>query len=119
MFSTSSTRAEENPVPISLASARERLLRIRTFGPHNLHEIGQDVSSEETIFSTYNVAGVRVSISDAFAPGNRHCASNTQEADRSTSQCRARAKSADIWYNGRTRVHRLERRGLNVLQYEG
>ncbi|MFL5151427.1 MAG: LVIVD repeat-containing protein [Microvirga sp.] len=65
-------RAPENPVPIStLPSPRERdFCQIGTFGPHNLHENRPgSFQSEETIFATYNVAGVRVfDIKDAFAP---------------------------------------------------
>ena len=65
-------RAPENPVPIStLPTPRERGLRASgTFGPHNLHENRPgSFRSEETIFATYNNAGVRVfDIRDAFAP---------------------------------------------------
>ena len=44
--------------------------RLGTFGPHNLHENRPgSFQSEETIFATYNNAGVRVfDIKDAFAP---------------------------------------------------
>jgi hypothetical protein len=43
---------------------------IGTFGPHNLHENRPgSFQSEETLFATYNNAGVRVfDIRDAFAP---------------------------------------------------
>jgi len=65
-------RAPENPVPIStLPSPRERdFCQIGTFGPHNLHENRPgSFQSEETIFATYNNAGVRVfDVKDAFAP---------------------------------------------------
>src|SRR5436309_2656717 len=65
-------RAPENPVPIStLPTPRERdFCTIGTFGPHNLHENRPgSFQSEETVFATYNTAGVRVfDIKDAFAP---------------------------------------------------
>jgi hypothetical protein len=65
-------RAEENPVPIStLPTPKERdFCSLGTFGPHNLHENrAGSFQSEETIFATYNNAGVRVfDIRDAFAP---------------------------------------------------
>jgi hypothetical protein len=65
-------RAPENPVPIStLPTPSDRdYCTLGTFGPHNLHENrpGSFVS-EDTIFATYNNAGVRVfDIRDAFAP---------------------------------------------------
>lgn len=65
-------RAPENPVPIAtLPTPRERdFCATGTFGPHNLHENRPgSFQSEDTIFATYNVAGVRVfDIRDAFAP---------------------------------------------------
>jgi hypothetical protein len=65
-------RAPENPVPIStLPTPRERdFCSIGTFGPHNLHENRPgSFQSEETVFATYNTAGVRVfDIRDAFVP---------------------------------------------------
>ena len=65
-------RAPENPVPIStLPTPKERdFCALGTFGPHNLHENRPgSFRSEETIFATYNNAGVRVfDIRDAFAP---------------------------------------------------
>jgi len=65
-------REPTNPVPIStLPTPRERdFCTLGTFGPHNLHENRPGSwQSEETIFATYNNAGVRVfDIADAFAP---------------------------------------------------
>lgn len=65
-------RAPENPVPIAtLPTPRERdFCGIGTFGPHNLHENRPgSLQTEDMIFATYNVAGVRVfDIKDAFAP---------------------------------------------------
>jgi hypothetical protein len=65
-------REPGNPVPIStLPTPRERnFCMTGTFGPHNLHENRPgSFQSEDTIFATYNNAGVRVfNIKDAFAP---------------------------------------------------
>src|SRR3984957_3784214 len=65
-------RAEEHPVTIStLPSPKERdFCASGIFGPHNLHENRPGTfQSEETIFATYHVAGLRVfDIKDAFAP---------------------------------------------------
>jgi hypothetical protein len=65
-------RAPENPVPIAtLPTPRERdFCAAGVFGPHNVHENRPgSFQSEETIFATYNNAGVRVfDIRDAFAP---------------------------------------------------
>ena len=65
-------RAPENPVPIStLPTPTDRdYCSAGVFGPHNLHENRPgSFRSEETIFATYNNAGVRVfDIRDAFAP---------------------------------------------------
>src|SRR5580765_2574718 len=68
-------RAPENPVPIatlptpSPPTGRD-FCSVGTFGPHNLHENRPgSFQSEETLFATYNTAGVRVfDIKDAFAP---------------------------------------------------
>jgi hypothetical protein len=65
-------RAPENPVTIgTLPTPQDRdYCGIGTFGPHNLHENRPgSFRSEDTIFSTYNNAGVRVfDIRNAFAP---------------------------------------------------
>jgi len=65
-------RAPENPVPIAtLPTPRDRdYCTLGTFGPHNLHENRPgSMQTEETIFATYNNAGVRIfDIRDAFAP---------------------------------------------------
>ncbi|TMH53887.1 MAG: hypothetical protein E6H53_19115, partial [Betaproteobacteria bacterium] len=65
-------RAPENPVPIAtLPTPRDRdYCSLGTFGPHNLHENRPgSMQSEETIFATYNNAGVRVfDIKDQFSP---------------------------------------------------
>ena len=57
---------QENPVPIStLPTPKERdFCGLGTFGPHNLHENRPGTfRSEETIFATYNDAGVASSTS--------------------------------------------------------
>src|SRR5262249_46352037 len=65
-------RAPENPVPIAtLPTPKDRnYCGIGVFGPHNLHENRPgSFRSEETIFATYNNAGLRVfDIRDQFAP---------------------------------------------------
>lgn len=65
-------RAPEQPVTIAtLPTPKDRdYCAVGTFGPHNLHENRPgSFRSEETIFATYNNAGVRVfDIKDAFAP---------------------------------------------------
>jgi hypothetical protein len=65
-------RAPENPVPIAtLPTPAERdFCGQGVFGPHNLHENRPgSFQSEDTLFATYNNAGVRVfDIRDAFAP---------------------------------------------------
>jgi hypothetical protein len=65
-------RAPEHPVPVATlpSPAEQDFCAIGVFGPHNLHENRPgSFQSEETIFATYNNAGVRVfDIKDAFAP---------------------------------------------------
>jgi hypothetical protein len=66
-------RAPQNPVPISTLPTpndRDYCKSLGTFGPHNVHENRPgSYQSEETIFTTYNNAGVRVfDISNQFAP---------------------------------------------------
>jgi len=65
-------RADTNPVPISTfpTPTGRDFCALGNFGPHNLHENrpGSFVS-EDTIFSTYHDAGVRVfDIRDQYAP---------------------------------------------------
>jgi hypothetical protein len=66
-------RSPENPVPISTLptpSDRDYCASSGTFGPHNMHENRPgSMQTENTIFSTYNNAGVRVfDIRNQFAP---------------------------------------------------
>jgi len=119
-------RAEENPVPIStLPTPKERdFCGAGTFGPHNLHENRPGTfQSEETIFSTYNVAGVRVfDIRDEFAP--REIAYWVPPTPKKLIDPRPNvalaAKAADILVTTDGLVYVSDwNSGLNVLQYEG
>src|SRR5881296_3372397 len=119
-------RAPENPVPIStLPTPRERNFCAKgTFGPHNLHENRPgSFHSEETIFATYNNAGVRVlDIRDPFAP--KEIASWVPPAPKKLIDPRPNvalaAKSADIYVTTDGLLYVSDwNAGLNVLQYEG
>jgi hypothetical protein len=119
-------RAEENPVPIStLPTPKERdFCGYGTFGPHNLHENRPGTfRSEEKIFSTYNVAGVRVfDIQDAFAP--KEIGYWVPPAPKKLIDPRPNvalaAKAADILVTTDGLVYVTDwNAGLNVLQYEG
>jgi len=119
-------RAEENPVPIStLPAPKERdFCGLGTVGPHNLHENRPGTfRSEETIFATYNVAGVRVfDIRDAFAP--KEIAFWVPPPPKKLIDPRPNialaAKAADILVTTDGVVYVTDwNAGLNVLQYEG
>jgi hypothetical protein len=120
-------RAEENPVPISTLPAprdRDYCASGGTFGPHNLHEnrLGS-FQSEETIFATYNNAGVRVfDIKDAFAPREiAHWVPPTPAKliDPRPNVALA-AKTADLLVTTEGLVYVTDwNAGLHVLQYEG
>jgi hypothetical protein len=119
-------RAEENPVSIStLPAPKDRnYCGFGTFGPHNLHENRPGTfRSEETIFATYNVAGVRVfDIRDAFSP--REIAYWVPPAPKKLIDPRPNvalaAKSADILVTTDGFVYVTDwNAGLNVLQYQG
>jgi len=119
-------RAEENPVTIStLPAPKERdFCGFGTFGPHNLHENRPGTfRSEETIFATYNVAGVRVfDIKDAFAP--KEIAYWVPPAPKKLIDPRPKvalaAKAADILVTTDGLVYVSDwNAGLNVQQYEG
>ena len=119
-------RAPENPVPIStLPTPKERnFCALGTFGPHNLHENRPgSFRSEETIFATYNNAGVRVfDIKDAFAP--KEIASWVPPAPKRLIDPRPNvalaAKAADIYVTTDGLMYISDwNAGLNVLQYEG
>jgi hypothetical protein len=119
-------RAPENPVPIAtLPTPAERdYCGLGTFGPHNLHENRPgSFRSEETIFATYNNAGVRVfDLKDAFAP--KELASWIPPAPARLIDPRPNvslaAKSADIFVTTDGLMYVSDwNAGLNVLQYEG
>ena len=95
-----------------------------TFGPHNLHENRPgSFQSEETIFATYNNAGVRVfDISDAFAP--KEIASWVPPAPGKLIDPRPNvalaAKTGDIYVTPDGLMYVSDwNAGLHVLQYEG
>ena len=120
-------RAPQNPVPIAtLPTPRDRNFCAApgTFGPHNLHENRPgSFSSEETIFATYNNAGVRVfDLKDAFVP--KEIAYWVPPAPRKMIDPRPKvslaAKTADLYVMPDGLMFVTDwNAGLNVLQYEG
>jgi hypothetical protein len=95
-----------------------------SFGPHNLHENRPgSFQSEEMLFGTYNVAGVRVfDIRDAFAP--KEIASWVPPTPKKLIDPRPNvalaAKSADIFVTKDGLIYVSDwNAGLNVLQFEG
>ena len=120
-------RSPQNPVPIAtLPTPRERdyCAAPGTFGPHNLHENRPgSLQSEETIFATYNNAGVRVfDIRDAFAP--KEVAYWIPPAPRKMIDPRPKvtqaAKTADIYVQPDGLMYVTDwNAGLNVLEYQG
>jgi len=119
-------RAAENPVTIStLPTPKERNFCSRgTFGPHNLHENRPgSLRSEDTIFATYNNAGVRVfDIRDAFAP--KEIAYWVPPTPDKLIDPRPNvdlaAKSADVYVTTEGMMFVSDwNAGLNVLQFEG
>jgi len=119
-------RAPENPVPIStLPTPKDRdYCGLGTFGPHNLHENRPgSFRSEETIFATYNNAGVRVfDIKDQFAP--KEVAYWAPPAPKKMIDPRPKvtlaAKTADIYVMPDGLMYVTDwNAGLNVLQYDG
>ena len=119
-------RAPENPVPIStLPTPKDRdFCGLGTFGPHNLHENRPgSFHSEETIFATYNNAGVRVfDIKDAFAP--KEIAYWVPPAPKRLIDPRPNialaAKSADVYVATDGLLYVSDwNGGMHVLQYEG
>ena len=119
-------RTTENPVPIStLPTPKERDFCSRgTFGPHNLHENRPGTfRSEETIFATYNNAGVRVfDIRDAFSP--KEIAYWVPPTPNKLIDPRPNvtlaAKSADVFVTTEGVIYTSDwNAGLNVLQFEG
>src|SRR5213592_1877755 len=120
-------RAPQNPVPIAtLPTPRDRdyCAAPGTFGPHNLHENRPgSMQSEDTIFATYNNAGVRVfDIKDAFAP--KEVAYWVPPPPRKMIDPRPKvtlaAKTADLYVTTDGLIFATDwNAGLNVLQYVG
>ena len=119
-------RTPENPVPIATlpTPAGRDYCAAGIFGPHNLHENRPGAfQSEETLFATYNVAGVRVfDIKDQFAP--KEIASWIPPTPKKLIDPRPNvslaAKTADIYVQKDGLIFASDwNAGLNVLQYEG
>ena len=120
-------RAPQNPVPIAtLPQPRDRdyCAMPGTFGPHNIHENRPgSMQSEETIFTTWNNAGVRIyDIKDQFAP--KEVAWWAPPAPKRMIDPRPKvtqaAKTADIYVMPDGLMYVTDwNAGLNVLQYEG
>jgi hypothetical protein len=119
-------RVPENPVPIStLPTPRHRDYCAQgVFGPHNLHENRPgSFQSEETIFATYNNAGVRVfDIRDAFAP--KEIAFWVPPAPQRLIDPRPNvalaAKTCDAYVTPEGLMYVSDwNAGMRVLQYEG
>jgi hypothetical protein len=119
-------RSLDRPVTIStLPTPHDRdYCAIGTFGPHNLHENRPgSFRSEDTIFATYNNAGVRVfDIRDAFAP--KEIAywvppTPSRLIDPRPNVALA-AKSADVYVATDGLMYVTDwNAGLNVLEYMG
>jgi hypothetical protein len=119
-------RVPEKPVTIAtLPTPADRDYCAQgTFGPHNLHENRPgSFRSEETIFATYNNAGVRVfDIRDAFAP--KEMAYWVPPPPRKLIDPRPNvalaAKSADVFVSTDGVLYVTDwNAGLNVLEYQG
>jgi hypothetical protein len=119
-------RAPENPVPIStLPTPTDRdYCSAGVFGPHNVHENRPgSFRSEDTIFATYNNAGVRVfDITDAFAP--REIASWVPPVPKKLIDPRPNvglaAKTCDVYVTTDGLMYVSDwNGGMHVLQYEG
>jgi hypothetical protein len=120
-------RSPQNPVPIAtLPTPRDRdfCAAAGTFGPHNLHENRPgSYRSEDTIFATYNNAGVRIfDIRDAFSP--KEIAYWVPPIPKKLIDPRPKvslaAKTADLYVMPDGLMYVSDwNAGLNVLQYEG
>jgi hypothetical protein len=119
-------RVLENPVSIAtLPTPRDRdYCALGTFGPHNLHENRPgSMRSEDTIFATYNNAGVRVfDIRDAAAP--KEIAYWVPPTPKKLIDPRPNvalaAKSADVYVSTDGLMYVTDwNAGLNVLEYLG
>ena len=119
-------REIEKPISIAtLPTPRDRdYCASGTFGPHNLHENrAGSFRSEDTIFATYNNAGVRVfDIRDAFAP--KEIAywvppTPARLIDPRPNVALA-AKTADVYVSADGVMYVTDwNAGLNVLEYRG
>jgi hypothetical protein len=117
-------RLPEKPVTIAtLPTPRDREYCANgTFGPHNLHENRPgSYRSEETIFATYNNAGVRVfDIRDAFAPKEiaYWIPPTPQKLIDPRPNVALAAKSADVYMSTDGLMYVTDwNAGLNVLEY--
>jgi hypothetical protein len=119
-------RVPQKPVTIAtLPTPQERdFCATGTFGPHNVHENRPgSFRSEDTIFATYNNAGVRVfDIRDAFAP--KEIASWVPPVPAKLVDPRPNvslaAKSCDVYVATDGVMYVTDwNGGLHVLQYEG
>ena len=119
-------RVPEKPVTIAtMPTPRDRdYCANGTFGPHNLHENRPgSFRSDETIFATYNNAGVRVfDIRDAFAP--KEVAYWVPPTPKKLIDPRPNvalaAKSADVYVSTDGLLYVTDwNAGLNVLEYQG
>jgi hypothetical protein len=119
-------RVLDKPVSIAtLPTPRDRdYCASGTFGPHNLHENRTgSLRSEETIFATYNNAGVRVfDIREAFAP--KEIAYWVPPTPKKLIDPRPNvalaAKSADVYVSTDGLMYVTDwNAGLNVLEYLG
>ena len=119
-------RTPEKPATIAnLPTPQDRdYCAIGTFGPHNLHENRPgSFRSEDTIFATYNNAGVRVfDIKDAQAP--KEIASWVPPTPAKLTDPRPNvslaAKSADVYVTPEGLIYTSDwNSGVHVLQYEG
>lgn len=120
-------RAPEAPVPIATLPTpadRDYCAQPGTFGPHNLHENRPgSMQSEDTIFATYNNAGVRVfDIRNQFSP--REVAYWVPPTPKRLIDPRPNigldAKTADLWVSKEGLMYVSDwNAGLNVLEYKG
>jgi hypothetical protein len=120
-------RAPEAPVPIATLptpAERDYCAQPGTFGPHNLHENRPgSFQSEETIFATYNNAGVRIfDIRNQFAP--KEVAYWIPPTPKRLIDPRPNigldAKTADLWVSKEGLIYVSDwNAGLNILEYKG
>jgi len=90
---------KKNPCPIStLPAPQERTLRLRTFGPHNLHETRHGrVAVRTRRFRYLHVAGVRVFVSRTHSRPRKSLRLLPRPEADDPRRTRSRAKSAISW----------------------